>query len=205
MKQLKQLGFGIIGALALTAVTPVANAADVYRREPSLKDAPVADYGPPIGWGGLYVGVNAGAAFDNADTFDNSDTTFIYGGHLGYNWQGAGPLVIGVEGDITGADDDAVDYLATIRGRLGYSFGRTLLYGTAGAAFVGFSDDFGGDSDTGWVAGGGLEHKIRDNVSIGVEGLYYSFDDNNNNDNADFWTARARLTYHFGDFGRGLK
>ncbi len=51
---------------------------------------------------------------------------------------------------------------------------------------------------SGWVAGGGLERKIRENVSIGVEGLYYGFDGNNDSGSGDdnFWAARARLTYH---------
>jgi outer membrane immunogenic protein len=204
MNQLKHLGFGIIGALALTAVTPVANAADVYRREPGLKDGGPVDYTPPIGWTGFYVGLNTGAVFDDSDLLVNDDTAFTIGGHIGYNWQGAGPLVVGVEGDVNYVDDDAIDYLATIRGRLGYAFGPNLLYGTAGAAFLGISDDFGGDTQTGWVAGGGFERKIRDNVSFGVEGLYYSFDDNDIGD-AEFWTARARLTYHFGGYGGGLK
>lgn len=196
MKHLKHLGFGLIGALALTAVAPVANAADVYRREGGLKDAGPVDYLPPIVWAGFYAGVNLGAAFDDNE---DSDTVLIGGGHLGYNWQGPSNLVVGIEGDVDFADD--IDYLATIRGRLGYAFGPTLAYATGGAAFI--SD--GDNDETGWVAGAGLEHKIRENVSIGVEGLYYSFDEDNNNDDADFWTARARLTYHFNGYRDHLK
>jgi len=196
MRQLKHLGFGLIGALALTAVTPAADAADVYRRDGGLKDAGPVDYLPPIMWAGLYAGANLGAAFDDND---DSDTEIIGGGHLGYNWQGPSNFVVGIEGDVDFLDD--VDYLATIRGRLGYAFGPTLAYATAGAAFIGFEED----DDTGFVVGGGIEHKLRENVSFGVEGLYYSFDDENNDD-ADFWAARARLTYHFnGGFRDGLK
>jgi outer membrane immunogenic protein len=194
MKQLKYLGYGLIGALALTAVTAQANAADVYRREEGgLKDAPPVDYLPPIMWGGFYIGANLGAAFDN---LDDNDTVLIGGGHLGYNWQGPRNFVVGVEGDVDFAD--GLDYLATIRGRLGYAFGPTLAYATGGAAFIG-ADDL---DDTGWVAGLGLEHKLRENVSFGVEGLYYNFDDNNIDD-ADFWTVRARLTYHLNGYRDG--
>jgi outer membrane immunogenic protein len=204
MKRTQQLGYGIIGALALMAAAPVANAADVYKRDGGLKDGPVADYGPPIGWSGFYVGINAGAAFDDSNVSED-DTVGLLGGHIGYNWQGGSPWVVGIEGDVSYLDDDAIDYLATIRGRLGYAFGPTLLYGTAGAAFLGVSEDFGGDDLTGFVAGGGFERKLRENVSFGVEALYYSFDDNDNGDEADFWTARARLTYHFGRRDGGLK
>jgi outer membrane immunogenic protein len=106
---------------------------------------------------------------------------------------------------------DGVDYLATVRGRLGYAFGPTLVYATGGVAFASFNDDSlfnGGDSETGWVAGGGLEYKLRNNWSVGAEGLYYDFSNNNDfnfNDDATFFVARARLTYHFGGYGDGLK
>ncbi len=195
MKQLKHLGFGLIGALALTAVTPAADAADVYRRDGGLKDAGPVDYLPPIMWAGLYAGVNLGAAFDDNE---DSDAEAIGGGHLGYNWQGPSNIVIGIEGDVDFADD--IDYLATIRGRLGYAFGPTLAYATGGAAFIGFDED----SDTGFVVGGGLEHKLRENVSFGVEGLYYNVSSDGENIfdgkfdiDRDFWAVRARATYHF--------
>jgi outer membrane immunogenic protein len=127
------------------------------------------------------------------------DTSWLGGIHLGYNWQRSNGLVFGVEGDVSFADE--IDYLASFRGRLGFAHGSTLLYGTAGVAFIGLDDTFGDDdSSTGWVAGLGVEHKLRDNVSIGLEGLYYSFDDLDSfDDDLEFWTVRARLTYHFTD------
>lgn len=150
------------------------------------------DYAPSITWTGFYIGANIGAAWDDSDDIEIiDDATLIGGGHLGYNWQGPSNFVVGLEGDIEFLED--VDYLATIRGRLGYSFGPTLAYVTGGAAFI----DFGDFDDEGWVAGLGVEHKIRDNVSFGVEGLYYGFEDDFGDD-ANFWAARARLTYHFG-------
>ncbi len=39
---------------------------------------------------------------------------------------------------------------------------------------------------------------MTNNVSFGLEGLYYSFDsDNPFDDSEDFWVARARVSYHF--------
>ncbi|MDB5645967.1 MAG: porin, partial [Methylobacterium sp.] len=112
---------------------------------------------------------NRGAiGFNNRD----SNEGFVGGGQIGYNYQftpGSG-FVVGVEADaqyvdfgrsrnnataIVGAlnpDLTAVnpnglsglDYFGTVRGRLGYAFDRTLVYGTGGFAYGG-----GGGSDFG--------------------------------------------------------
>ncbi|ACL59332.1 outer membrane protein [Methylobacterium nodulans] len=58
------------------------------------------------------------------------------GAHLGYNWQNAA-LVYGAEGDVSVSAADSHRYLGTIRGRLGWSGGATLVYATAGVAFAG--------------------------------------------------------------------
>jgi outer membrane immunogenic protein len=214
---MKSMKLALLGATALVAAGALstANAADVYARGGSLKDGPV-DYMPAITWSGFYFGINAGGAFnanDNNGGDDDDDTIFIGGVHLGYNWQRVDNIVLGLEGDVDFADD--IDYLATIRGRLGYAAGPTLFYATGGVAFLGPDDSnngFDNDDDdnlTGWVVGGGIEHKIRENVSVGVEGLYYAFDDDNNDfggdDETNFWTVRARLTYHFGRQDEPLK
>jgi outer membrane immunogenic protein len=198
MTSLKHVSLGLASALALGAALPAANAADIDRDRGSIKDTGPVDYAPSITWTGFYVGAHVGAAFsDNEDVEIVDDAAFLAGAHLGYNWQGPRNLVIGIEGDVSFLDD--IDYLASIRGRLGYSFGPTLAYATGGAAFMGFDEDLGGDdSDTGWVAGLGLEHKLRENVSIGAEALYYGFENDDFGDDNNFWAARARLTYHFG-------
>jgi outer membrane immunogenic protein len=220
-RSLKTLQTALLGASFLIAVAGSASAADIYKGG-SLKDAPVP-YVPAITWTGFYFGVNAGAAFgdrnasidwDEFETehFKNDDSSFIGGLHVGYNWQKPGGWVFGIEGDVNFADE--IDYLATIRGRLGYAMDSTLIYATGGAAFIGADDAFeDSDSETGWVAGLGIEHKIKPNFSIGLEGLYYDFgngddfrvvDEFGNEgdahvDDLTFWTIRARLTYHFGE------
>jgi outer membrane immunogenic protein len=203
----KSLKIALLGAtvLAGAGIVSAANAADVYERGGSYKDTPA--YMPAITWSGFYAGVNVGAAFNDDDNefdsvrlADDDDTTWLVGLHAGYNWQKPNNLVLGVEGDVSFGDD--IDYLASLRGRIGLALGPTLLYATGGVAFIGYDDDFfDDDSETGWVAGLGIEHKLRDNVSIGLEGLYYAFDDREFagfEEDADFWTVRARLTYHFG-------
>jgi outer membrane immunogenic protein len=203
---MKSFKLALLGATFLVGAAAVsgANAADVYSRGGSIKDAPV-DYLPAITWTGFYFGANLGAAFGDDSAFLGDDSEFVGGVHVGYNWQKNGNLVLGLEGDVDFADD--VDYLATIRGRVGFAADRTLFYGTGGVAFLS-ADDTSGDSDTltGYVVGGGIEHKIRDNVSLGLEGLYYNFEDDLDSDDADFFTVRGRLTYHFTDpRGESLK
>jgi outer membrane immunogenic protein len=77
------------------------------------------------------------------------------------------------------------DELATARARLGYVVLPNLLaYGTAGAAWghsemTGSVQYFGsgtaGTNNFGWVAGGGLEHKLWEHILVRVEYLYYDF------------------------------
>ncbi|MEC9369259.1 MAG: outer membrane beta-barrel protein [Pseudomonadota bacterium] len=195
----------VAGALAALSA-PMAGsslAADLggpkYTYKPAAVPAPL----PPASWAGWYLGGHAGGVLDG-------DDDFIGGIHLGRNWQ-PGNVVYGIEGDISFAD--RIDYLASIRGRLGLALGpRWLVYGTAGVAFIDADQTFvlangatfnDSSSEVGFAGGGGVELKLTDNVSAGVEGLYYAFDDDNRvgafaRDDLDFTVVRARLTYHFG-------
>ena len=89
--------------------------------------------------------------------------------------------------------NNAVDYLGTVRGRLGYLVTPTLLiYGDGGFAYggvhegvdiastfppsgLGLSPAFGSFTKTrpGWTAGGGLEWLFSPNWSVKAEYLYY--------------------------------
>ena len=202
-------GFGLASAGALAAATP-GQAADIYRREPppSIKDTGPVDYAPAIAWTGFYIGGNIGANWpqDDLEILDD-DAKLIGGGHIGWNFQTPSSWVIGVEGDANFSDD--FDYLASVRGRLGYAFGRTLVYGTGGVAFAGFADNIL-DDETGWVAGGGVETKVRPNLSLGLEALYYNFDNASTSiggfDNStEALTVRGRVTLHMNDFLDPLK
>ncbi len=158
---------------------------------------------------------------------DEDDVSLLGGIHVGYNWQD-GDTVFGVEADVSFAD--RIDYLASIRARLGLAADSLLIYATAGVAFVGFEDKtvdalfhgkyehsavFSGDNKVGFVVGGGVEHKIDANWSLGVEGLYYFFGDSEDSeswkkgkrkeykitheDDNDLFVVRGRLTYHIQD------
>ena len=154
----------------------------------------------------------------NASTNNNG---FIGGGQVGYNWQFASAFVAGVEADIQGIAGSnngfssagvialgngqsvgsiatvsrSLDYIGTVRGRLGWLFTPTLLvYGTGGLAYGGVTSNtsifqalipnsittpfWGGagafsDTRVGWTAGGGVEWMFWPNWSAKVEYLYY--------------------------------
>jgi len=138
--------------------------------------------------------------------------------HAGYNLQ-MGSWVVGLEGDFDFAKD--VNYLASVRGRLGWALGSWLPYATAGVAFIDADNNFSvvsaddgpfnfntGTTDTGFVVGGGVDYKVAPHLSLGLEGLYYDFGSQNTSLNAgdepfvlkddeNFATVRGRLTYHF--------
>jgi outer membrane immunogenic protein len=131
--------------------------------------------------------------------FDYDPDGWLVGGQIGANYQWNW-LVLGVEADASWAhlDDDLnidpyfgeeldvdikVEWLATIRGRLGLAFDRFMIYGTGGVAFAGIDTDatWDGDSDsdsathTGWTAGLGVEGMITQHLTAKLEYLYADF------------------------------
>lgn len=154
----------------------------------------------------------------------------VYGG---VNWRLANNVVLGVEADImTGGlgsessvavtDPDlfnlsfynrlesSVDYswgrFASLRGRVGYSFGRSLIYATGGAAMLRetqtrtqyrsdqqasnvavFFTETSKVDRKGWSLGGGVERAISDHWSFRAEYLYADF----GKDTLAFKQARA--------------
>jgi len=121
----------------------------------------------------------------------------LLGVQAGYNWQ-VSSLVLGVEADVSylnldetvnaGFDEASygvntysteIDWLATVRGRLGYAMNRTLLFATAGAAFAdvkhSYAQELGDyqtkvdETATGYVLGAGVEHAFTDNVAVQLQ------------------------------------
>lgn len=117
-----------------------------------------------------------------------------------------GPIVLGVVGEFGKSEiSDSVsafsttpasytltrelDWEAMIRGRAGFAADRTLFYGTAGVGYARITNSFvssqsvntftpSDDNDEfGLVAGGGVEQKIGDNFSIGLEYLFHRYKD----------------------------
>ena len=163
-------------------------------------------------------GFNGGTPFVTNNSFNRSG--FIGGVYAGYNWQAAN-WVLGIEGDWSWTDrnggtfcrstdfviagcidtgrgvinvDAHNDWISTLRGRVGYTFGSVMFYGTAGGAWVKNSATVTADcrvngcgalslpgefasatfnnTRSGWVAGLGLEWMISPNWLIRGEWLH---------------------------------
>ena len=187
---MKRLVLASLGALAVVTMMGAANAADLPRRHAMPTKAPM--YEAPYNWSGFYVGINGGAGWghSNWDAYGTGVNTSggLVGGTVGYNYQ-MGQTVFGLEGDIDWADlrgsgtcggfscETRNDWLATARGRLGYSFGRVLPYVTGGGAFGDIKSSFAGlasqtTTRAGWTLGGGAEVAIAGPWSAKIEYLY---------------------------------
>jgi len=168
----------------------------------------------------------------------NSDNASLTGGfQAGFNWQ-MGAVVFGLEGDINWVGNDskrgfanyvgptgigtAYSYtldgntqsnmLGGIRGRLGWSFDRAMLYVAGGAAFRNSGSDeviyaynssgvqvaaFAPNSsrnNVGWSLGGGLEWAFTNNVSLKLEYLHSQF---NGGDNLYLTSHSGYTSYAF--------
>lgn len=143
----------------------------------ALADGPTsgsAGYELPAIWRGLYGGVNLG----HADA--NGGNGFVGGVQLGYNWQ-AQQIVYGVEGDVSLSGAHAIDWLASLRGRVGYLIQpRVMVYGTAGLGLVN-----SGVTDTAFVYGLGVEGKLTRTMSARVEYLAYDTDNTHSHSHSD--------------------
>src|SRR5262249_16842293 len=78
--------------------------------------------------------------------------------------------------------EHGMDWVAHVRGRLGYALDRLLIYAAGGLAGADFDvkannglDD--GGHATGWSVGGGLEYAITDNVLVRAEFLHDDYTD----------------------------
>jgi outer membrane immunogenic protein len=220
---MKKSHAGLLGLMLTSAIAFSASAADLGG---GYKDGPAYSYGS-VDWRGWYAGFNAGGG-GTSDSGDLSPSGGFGGGQIGYNWQGVFGMgrnwVVGIEGDIQGSGiDDSVagnrsslNWFGTVRGRVGYSFGPTLVYGTGGFAF-GEVENTGAptETQTGWVIGGGAEHKFNPLWSIKAEYQHISLDASDpngagplgftNSDRSRVDTFRVGLNYHMGAGWQPLK
>lgn len=132
-----------------------------------------------------------------------SASSFTAGGQIGYNIQ-SGNIVFGAEADLNWINGRAsalisppptivaatkLDWMATLRGRLGIALSPTLVYVTGGLAIAHIADNWGfqgagafnpnnfrsSGTRAGWVAGGGIEHRVTGNWTVKVEALFADF------------------------------
>jgi outer membrane immunogenic protein len=153
-------------------------------------------------WTGGYLGLNAGAAWNNSSvdigggTFSLNDNGGVFTGGLeaGYNWQMDG-FVTGLETDFNylgfHADRDftvpavaSIDlkenWFGTVRGRLGFAADNLLFYGTGGLAYgnakvegcIGAVCGSNSNVNWGWTIGAGMQYAFDQNWILGAEYLY---------------------------------
>ena len=74
-----------------------------------------------------------------------------------------------------------LDWVGTVRGRIGFAFDRFVVFGTGGFAWTNAEVDGGRVTDSnfhgGWTVGGGIEAAITGNISAKAEYLYMDFSD----------------------------
>jgi outer membrane immunogenic protein len=193
----------LLATVSMVALTSVTRAADMPAAMPAK--GPMYSPIPVATWSGAYVGVQGGVVrHDAKDTLSltnftegRSKTGGTAGALLGYNWQ-LGNFVYGLEGDWSwisakasqatpesGFNSYEVNWLSTVRARVGFADDSTLFYLAGGAAFAHVQNSSGVSSGlaiglsypqdqtrTGWTVGAGVEHRL-----------------------APHWVARAELRY----------
>ncbi len=194
----------------LVVLSGAAFAADL----PSKKMAPIME-APALAfsWTGAYVGGQMGyfgsrvtgpftnSTGTNSSAYSINKSSFLLGAYAGYNYQFAGNIVVGVEGDVDavlgnrgrrngiqssigGLNDVTArqTYNGAIRGRLGYAYDRALFYVAGGFAFgnvkttyahAGLVPFLGVNSQrTGYTLGAGLDYAITNNIIARLEYRY---------------------------------
>lgn len=199
-------------AATFAATASTAQAADLgyYRSQsPYTVNQPLNAFS----WAGPYLGGNLGYDWGSVHNNPTKPSGFEGGVQAGYNWQ-TDNIVFGVEGDlqINGADDTFAPWkfsnpwFGTIRGRLGYSFGNIMLYGTGGLAFGELKGETFLLSEThtnaGWTLGAGAEFAFAPKWSAKVEYLYVDLANSNftitgASNGYQFGVIRAGVNYHF--------
>jgi outer membrane immunogenic protein len=177
---MRSLNFAALAA-ALVLAASAAQAADFPN---SYSDQ---SYAPPVeeAWTGFYAGGLLGYGFGDAGGFEPDG--FLGGLTAGMNYQ-IDQVLLGAEADIAmagisedGPEDYSMDWVGTMRGRIGYAFDRFVVFGTGGFAWTNAEFDGPGGDDSnfhgGWTVGAGLEAALTGNISAKVDYLYMDFSD----------------------------
>ncbi len=185
----------LILTAALCSLSSTVMAADLPSR------APPPVYAPPLPiftWTGVYLGGQIGYEWgrEPITLMSSQPSGVVGGGHIGYNYQ-TQQFVMGIEGDVNGTSyrgsafsilgpisaSTKVPVDASLRGRIGIAWDRTLFYATGGVAFADIKDSFVTPgafasfdrSRVGWTVGGGVEYAVTNNWSVRAEYRYTDY------------------------------
>jgi outer membrane immunogenic protein len=196
---MKKFWLGTIGFIALGVVPAVA--ADLPTR--TYTKAPAYVAAPIYNWTGFYVGGHVGGAFTGDDSIAggltrNNDGTFLGGVQVGADYQFAPNWVAGIEGQYSWLDNntdplilggggvfsDKQKGLASVTGRIGYTWGPALLYVKGGYAYTDYETTLTNAAGVGlavstdkngYTVGAGLEYMFAQNWSGKIEYQYFDF------------------------------
>src|ERR1700730_1460829 len=185
-------GTGIVLAMCSAAV-----AADMPLKAPvhgAVYDWTGFYLGGHVGYGGGSFGPGTNPLPEQGVFFPHSLTRLTGSYPTGYSRQFSNHVVLGIEADASFSSpvdgpaltpapfSTTLDYVGTVRGRIGYAFGTLLPYVTGGFAWghgrVNF-DDGGGSAlklhaqnQPGWAAGAGVEFAVSGNWTAKLEYNY---------------------------------
>jgi outer membrane immunogenic protein len=155
-------------------------------------------------WGGAYVGAQLGYGDVDSNGAGLDGDGAIGGVHAGYRFD-YGQFVAGVELDYdvanidlgTGAGD-TLDSVARLKLMAGADLGRTLVYGTAGAAYAEATVGGATLNDNGYFVGLGADYALSDQWSVGGEYLFHKFDNfDGSGVDLDAQTLKAKVSFSF--------
>lgn len=235
---------GLLLAAATVSLSTAGRAADLPTTVPAAIPAPQV-----YNWTGFYVGAQVGGAFSsdgrirqfnppglgglNIASRNIDASGVIGGGHIGYNFQ-VQQWVIGLETDFEGSDANSglrllqtgdrfsqrLNWLGSVRGRLGYAIDNWLVYGTGGVAYGEVDNRYVSgvtglgqtrtDTRVGWTAGAGVEYAFQPNWTARLEYRYTELERRDFNptigtgiagsrfrDDPSFHTFRVGVSYRF--------
>jgi len=220
--------------LGMMVLASPGSAADMALKAPAFKA--VYDWtgfylGGHFGYGGGSLGSGTNPLPEQGVFFPHSVTGLIGGYQAGYNRQFSNHVVLGVEADasftsprdapriVSAPFNTTIDYVGTLRGRVGYAQATWMSYLTGGFAWghttVNINDNTGtidsrvGGYQTGWTAGAGVEFAVSGNWSAKVEYDYIDlsrrmfdlsgFAMPGVNVDPRIHLAKLGMNYHFGD------
>jgi len=187
----------VTAGVSALAMASAANAADLIISEPVVGVVDTTG-----NWDGMFIGVFGGygwgtATGDALGLFPTSgDGTLDLAGWLvgidaGANFYVTDGIVAGIVGDIAWSDisgEDAaglgapttasIDWVGSLRGRLGFDGGAFMPYLTGGLAVAGATVDDGvADTNThvGWTVGAGVEIAATEELSIDLQYRYSDY------------------------------
>ena len=170
-------------------------------------------------WDGFFIGGHLGYAeaddywFDSENGNARNDGNLMGGLQAGYNWQSgdifwglvADASAVGLEGGDVDYIQAEVNFLGSVRARLGLSFQDILIYGTGGIGLVTGDaasstnpNDRDGFEEAVYVVGGGAEFALDNRLSVGGEVLYFGetgeFEGHEDNGKVEgIWAGRVFL------------